>query len=165
MRTGRCHQIIRRISMNTKKIISAICGAVLAVSAAVPALSASAAEGDFIQITVGISNAGSIAGKFYHSDLHAETDAEIGDPVFSCIFCAQDHSVDPAAAESAGYDDAVQTGEHLVCIFRSDLLRIDPVNIDMDIVIITGMVKGFSHGEVGIMQSHILTDKPDLHDS
>ncbi|HAM68676.1 MAG TPA: hypothetical protein DCP68_03560 [Ruminococcus sp.] len=46
--------------MNTKKIISAICGAVLAVSAAVPAFSASAAEGDFIQITVGISNAGSV---------------------------------------------------------------------------------------------------------
>ena len=46
--------------MNKKKIISAICGAALAVSAAVPALSASAAEGDFIQITVGISNAGSV---------------------------------------------------------------------------------------------------------
>ena len=46
--------------MNTKKIISAVCGAVLAVSAAVPAFSASAAEGDFIQITVGISNAGSV---------------------------------------------------------------------------------------------------------
>lgn len=47
--------------MNKKKIISAICGAALAVSAAVPAFSASAAEGDFIQITVGIGNAGSVA--------------------------------------------------------------------------------------------------------
>ncbi len=46
--------------MNKKKIISTICGAALAVSAAAPAFSASAEESDSIKITVGITNAGSI---------------------------------------------------------------------------------------------------------
>ena len=54
---------------------------------------------------------GHMAGKFDHCHLHAQADAEIGNVVLPGILRRQDHALNAAAAEAAGNQDAVQTGE------------------------------------------------------
>ena len=112
---------------------------------------------------IGIRDPRHVSGIFNDRNLHAETDAEIGYALFPRKLCREDHAFDPAASESARNDDAVQPGERLLNAFLPDSLRIDPVDIDMDIVIIARMVQGLSHRQVSVVKPHILPDKPDLH--
>ena len=112
---------------------------------------------------IGIADAGCIPREFSDSDLHPEADPEIGDPVFPCVLRGQDHPRDPAAAEPSGDDDAIERGKDLFCIFGSDLFRIDPVKIDVDIMVKTRVMERFSHGQISVVKGNILSDQSDLN--
>ena len=82
---------------------------------------------------VGICDAQHMAGIFDHCHLHAQADAEIGDVLFPGILGCQDHPLNAAAAEAAGHQDAIQTGESGFHRFCRDQLGIDPADADLGI--------------------------------
>ena len=65
--------------------------------------------------------------------------------IFSCVFCGQDHSFDPPAAETAGHQDSAQTGKDFSCVAFRDSFGIDPPDPDPDLVTEPGMMEGFRH--------------------
>ena len=74
-----------------------------------------------------------MAGIFDHCHLHAQADTEIGDTLFPGILGCQDHPLNAAAAEAAGHQDAIQTGESGFRRFCCDQLGIDPADADLGI--------------------------------
>ena len=99
---------------------------------------------------------------FDHCNLHTEADAKIRDVLFSCIFCCQNHSFDTTAAKAAWNKNSVQLCKFFICVFRCDFFRIDPVDADMGVVIISCVAKCLSYRKVGIVKSYILAHKTDI---
>ena len=110
-----------------------------------------------------IGDARHISRVFDHGDLHAKADAEVGQALFAGIARGQQHAVDAASAEAAGHDDAIQTAQERVAVFRRQVLGIDPVDVDVRAQRVARMAHGFGYGEVGVVQLHILAHQPDLH--
>ncbi len=52
-----------------------------------------------------------VAGVFYDRSLHSETDAKIGDIVFTGVFCGENFTFYAAVAEAAGDEYAVYVAE------------------------------------------------------
>ena len=52
-----------------------------------------------------------IASIFDRHDLRAETDAEIGDPIYSCILCCHDHPFCASRPESSWDTDPIESFE------------------------------------------------------
>ena len=86
-----------------------------------------------------------MTGIFDNGNLHTEADTEIRHVVFSCIACGGNHSLDTASAETARHDDTVAFFQNLGRIFVSDLFGIDPTDIHLAAVFITGMTKRFGY--------------------
>ena len=112
---------------------------------------------------IGVGDAGNVAGVFDHGDLHAEADAEIGQPVFPGIAGGEDHPVDPSPAEAAGDQDPVYAAEHLTDVFGLERFGIDPPDIHPGAQLIAGMMQCLGHREIGVVELHILPDQRDAH--
>ena len=80
---------------------------------------------------MGIGQAGHMAGKLNHRNLHTQTDAEIGHVLFPGVLCRQNHTLNAPAAKAAGHNDAVQTCQLLCVGFRGKRLGIDPLNFHL----------------------------------
>ncbi len=79
---------------------------------------------------VRVLETGDVTGEFDHRHLHAQTDAEIGNPAFAGMADSGDFALDPPFAEAAGHQDGV----HVLQASRAvafDLLGIDVVDIDL----------------------------------
>ena len=66
---------------------------------------------------------------FHDGKLHAETEAEIGYPIYSCILDGAEHTVDAPVAKTAGHKDSLHIREKTGCIFRRHSLGIDPFDM------------------------------------
>ena len=88
---------------------------------------------------ISVLNTKDIPCIFDDSNLHTETNTEVWYLIFSGIFSGKYHTLNTTAAETARNKNAVKTGKHLFNIFGCDFFRVDPVNTDMGIVIISGV--------------------------
>ena len=79
------------------------------------------------------------------------------------ILHRQNHAVNAPAAKASGHDDAVQRRELRVQILCRQMLGINPINGHMDIQGIAGVMQGFCHGKIRIVELHIFADQPDAH--
>ena len=102
-----------------------------------------------------------MAGKFNDGDLHAQTDAEVGQIVFPGVSGGGDHPLDAPVAEAAGHQHAAAAVQLLGHILRRNGLRIDPPDVHHRAAGGTGMEQGFLHAEIGVVQLDIFAHQRD----
>ena len=110
---------------------------------------------------VGVRDPGSVARELDDRDLHAEADAEVGNAVRPRVLRGGDHALDAAAAEAAGDQNAVHSGEHRCGVFRRDGLGVDPANVDARAVRGPRVAQRLGDGEIGVMKLGIFADDGD----
>src|SRR2546428_7679793 len=95
--------------------------------------------------------------------LHAQAQAEIGYLAFSGELRRADLAFNPAIAEAAGHDDAVQPLQTALPIvaFLFKQLGIDKLDDWFAIVRPGSMRQGFAHRDVRILQLDVLADYAD----
>ncbi len=111
---------------------------------------------------VRIRQSSDVAGELDHRHLHAQADAQIGNPLLAGVAYRGDLAFDAALAETARYQDGVhasQTGQAVPL----DLLGVDIVNVDLGVGVDAGVQQGFVQRLVGIGQIHVLADHGDVH--
>ena len=74
----------------------------------------------------------------------------------------QDLALDPAMPEPAGHDDARRAIEGGVEGVLRERLRVDPADLDVDIVSPAGVLQRLGDGEVGVGKLDVLADEGDL---
>ena len=80
--------------------------------------------------TVGTFQAGHMPGKFHDSDLHAQTDPEIGNLIFTGIARRADFAFDAPGTKAAGNQDAVRLGQGMRTRVGGNRFRIHKQQID-----------------------------------
>src|SRR6266851_2460610 len=104
-----------------------------------------------------------IARRFDHRHVHAKADAEIGHMALAGETRGFDHSRGAALAESAGNENTVNIVEMPNRLgFGLEHLRIDPVEIDRDIVGNPAMAHRLGQRFVAVRQMCVLADDCDL---
>lgn len=79
---------------------------------------------------VGVGEAQHIAGEFHDGQLQAEAQAKERDAVLAGVADCVNLAVDAAVAETAGNQNAADIAEDFIDILRSDLLGVDPFDMD-----------------------------------
>src|SRR5262245_58415154 len=92
---------------------------------------------------MGAFEAGHIARVFDHHGLHTEADTKIGDLVLSRVPYGGDHTLDPALAETSWDENPVVSLESLNTAGPGEALRLNPVDVDLQMVSQTAMQQGF----------------------
>src|SRR6202012_1406562 len=82
----------------------------------------------------GMRHAGQVACRLDHRHLHTEADAEEGHAALAGEAHGMHLTLGAALAESARHEDAVDAFEVMHRILALEDLRIEPAQIDMDIV-------------------------------
>ena len=77
------------------------------------------------------------------------------------IFCGSDHSLDASVPEASGNDDAVYAIKGFLNVFFGNLLGIDPPDLYLCFILISGMLKCFRNGQIRIMELYVFSDKTD----
>ena len=67
-----------------------------------------------------------IPGKFNAGGLHAEANAEVGNPVFPRVANGIEHPLDAAFAKAARYQNAVESGKLLLVLPVAGMLALQP---------------------------------------
>ena len=104
-----------------------------------------------------------VAGKFHSSHLHAETDAHEWHLVFARILDSEDLSFDAALAKATRHENAVGSAEFFSKVIGCQRFSVDPVDMDLYIVIEAGVAQRFDDREIGVVQLHIFPDEGDAH--
>ena len=112
---------------------------------------------------IGVCQPQNIPGKFNDRDLHPQTDPQVGDLVFTGVFCGQDHSLDPAVSKPAWNDDPVQSAQDPGCRFPFDRFRIDPVDPHKRIQSIARMVHCLRHRQIRVMELYVFAHQADMY--
>src|SRR5262245_56190389 len=73
--------------------------------------------------------------------LHAQANAEEGDPAFTDVMNGFNFAFDAPLAEAAGDEDAVVTGKQLGSAFALDFLALDPAHADLTFMVNAGVVE------------------------
>ena len=110
---------------------------------------------------VGVCPAQNIPGKFYHRDLHSQTDTEKGNPVFSRVSDRPDHAVYSPFPKPAGNQDSVTCGENHGAVFLCHCLRIYPLDFYNGVIGGPRMAQRLHNGEIGVMKLRILANQRD----
>ena len=98
-------------------------------------------------------HAGHVAGELADGDLHAEADAQVGDPALAGDPDGADLALDAAAAEAAGDEDAVGAGEALLGLLVGlEGLGVDPVDLDPPAVEVARVAQRLRHRQVGVLE-------------
>ena len=100
-------------------------------------------------------------GVFDDHDLHAETDAEVWDGVFSAVLRSQDHALNSTGTKAAGHKNAIQLSQRILIGFRRQRFGVNPANADFGIQGVSRMAQGLRHRQIGIMQLHVFSDQAD----
>src|SRR3954462_7945014 len=99
---------------------------------------------------------GDVAGELAHRDLHAQADAQVRDLLLARDLDGADLALDPATAEPAGDEDAVDAGEALVGgVLVLERLRVDPVDLDPAAVQVPGVAQRLADREIGVLELHV----------
>src|SRR5690606_10191223 len=100
--------------------------------------------------------------EFNDRDLHAETDAEIGNAIFARETYRLDLAFDSAVAKTAGNDDTVHSLEAADSL-RLDVLRFAVMDIDASASMDASVQQRLTEGDIGIAQVAVLADHRDVH--
>ena len=114
---------------------------------------------------IGHLQAEHIARKLNHGDLHAQTDAQIGDFMLTRVFRGQLLALDAAVAEAAGHEYAVHALKRLVEIGvrRGQIVGLDPLDVDAGAMIDAAVLERLDDGEIRVVQLDILAHQRDGH--
>ena len=99
-----------------------------------------------------------MASKFDDGHLHAETDAEEGNFSLASIADGGDHPFDTSIAKSSGDQNPLASCKGVRDVVVGDFFRIDPMNVDSDIILRAGVAECLGHTEVGVVQLGIFAD-------
>ena len=110
---------------------------------------------------VGVLHSGHAPGKGDDTDLHSQTDAEVGHLLFPAVVGGGDHAVDAPAAEAAGHDDAGAALQNLGHILPGNGLGIDPADVHIGAQLIARVAQGLGNGQVGVVELHIFAHQAD----
>ena len=86
--------------------------------------------------------------------MHAEADAEVGNPALARDLAGEDLALPPARAEAAGHEHAVDPLEQLRRLLVGHVLGVDPLDADACTLEETGVLERLVHREVGVVQLH-----------
>ena len=104
-----------------------------------------------------------VAGELGDRDLHAQADPQVGDLLLAGHPRGGDLALDAAAAEAARNEDPVGASEPASGLRGRELLGVDPVDLDPAAVLEPRVAQRLDHGEVGVLELHVLPDERDLH--
>jgi hypothetical protein len=105
---------------------------------------------------------GDVARVLDRRHLHAQADAEIGNPVLARVAHGRDLALDTAHAEAARHQDGVHPGQ-LGHAFLLDLLRIQVADPDARACVQPGVDQRLVQRLVGIHEVNVLADHGYLH--
>jgi hypothetical protein len=111
---------------------------------------------------MGARHAGHVPGEFHHGQLHAQADAQIGNPVFAGEADRADLAFGAPLAEAAGHQDGVHAGQDAAAVVLEGF-GIDVMDVDLAAGMDAGVGQGFGQGFVGLGQVHVLADEGDVH--
>ena len=114
-------------------------------------------------VGVGVCQLRTVPGVFDHGDLHAQADAEVRDMMLPGVLRGQDHALDSPAAESTGDDHALEGTEDAVDVLLRQGFGVNPRDFHPGIQRVSGMAERLRHGQVGVMQLHVLPHQADLY--
>jgi len=97
-----------------------------------------------------------VAGKFNHHQLHAQAQTQVGRFVFAGVADGLDLAFDAAAAKPAGHEHAVCGAHHFPAAILFQVGGMDPIDLQLHAVGQGGVLEGFAHAEIGVVQLHIL---------
>ncbi len=112
---------------------------------------------------VGVRNAADVPAELDDRHLHSQADAQIGDVLFPGKARRQNHALNAPASKAPGNDDSVavpQPGGHVLLVQG---LRVHPVDVHLGAVVIARVAQGLHHGEIGVVELHILAHQSDAH--
>ena len=112
---------------------------------------------------VGVRPAEDVPRVLYDRHLHPQAEAQIGHAALAGVLRGQHHALHAAAAEAAGHQHAVRGGEALRHILRRQRLGVHPVELHLRAQFIAGVVQRLHHGEIGVVQLHILAHQRHAH--
>ena len=111
---------------------------------------------------VSMLEAAGIPGKVDRRDLHAETDPEVGNPIFPCVAGRGNLTLDTPVAEAPRDEDRGDS----IKVFRGSVLfnvtGVDPDDIDLGVIGRSRMGEGFVNRLVGVLELNVFADDPDL---
>ena len=104
-----------------------------------------------------------MAGELDDGDLHAQTDAQEGDLLFSGVADGHDLALDAAPAEAARHQHAIHISDHLLARAALQSLGIHAHDLYAAVVCGAGVGEAFVDGFVGVLQGDVLADHGDSH--
>src|SRR4051794_15624918 len=102
-------------------------------------------------------HAGHVPREVGDGDLHAQADAQVRHAVLARVAGSCDLALDPALAEAAGDEEAIDGGELLARV----LLRVDPDDLELAAVVHPGVVERLGDRQVGVGELVVLADEAD----
>ena len=110
---------------------------------------------------VGAGQAAHMPGKLHHRQLHPQADAQEGHLVFPGVADGGDLALHPPVAKAAGHQHALHALQHLGGVAVGDQLGVHPADVHLHIVLNAAVGEGLHHGQVGVVQGHILAHQGD----
>ena len=95
-------------------------------------------------------------------DVHAEADAEIRDLLLARDPAGEDLPLPAARAEPTGDEDAVGLLELVDGLLVRHVLGVDPAHVDAAAGVHARVLQRLVHGEVRVVELHVLADERDL---
>ena len=103
-----------------------------------------------------------VARELRHRDVHPEADAEVRDPALAGDTAGEDLPLPPPGAEPAGDEHAVDLLELLDGLLVRHVLGVDPADADAGARGDARVLQRLVHGEVRVVELHVLADERDL---
>ena len=95
-------------------------------------------------------------------DVHAEADAEVRDAALSRDAAGEDLPLPAPRAEAAGHEHAVHLLELALGLLERHAFGVDPAHVHVAAVMDARVLQRLVHGEVGVVELHVLADEGDL---
>src|SRR5699024_2017793 len=95
--------------------------------------------------------------------LHAQADAEVRQVPLTRVPRRGEHTLRSAQAEAPGDDDAVPVREQALAFGLFELLGVYPGYLSARVLGPGSVAQGLGHGEIGVVQPHVLAHEADAH--
>ena len=106
-------------------------------------------------------HADDVARELRDGHLHAEADAQERDLLLAGDPRGGDLALDPALAEAARDQDAVDVAELLARVGVAEALGVHPHDLDAAAELEARVAQRLDHGQVGVLELHVLADQRD----
>ena len=110
---------------------------------------------------VGALDPAHVAGELDRRPLEAVADAEVGDAPLAGDAGGPHHAPRAPVAEPAGDEDAVGPGEQVLAPLGLERLRLDPLDVDGQLVAEAPVIERLVEALVGVLVPHVLADDVD----